>query len=381
MAEDRLGCASTYDAEIRFRGGGSLWTPIQGMTELKWSRKRDDFSEASLVVTKSKSGADCCGRLGRTRTWGHELRIYRDQKPVWEGPIIRKTERRGTVELEARDMLFWLDRREIAGNVHEWAGKDTGQLIRELIQASFLAGNVILDPGLIEYADLRNSGTTSTTDRLWAATTTIGEVVRDLIPAGVDLFAVGRKIHSFHERTQLAYTPHRFTETHFLDELQIMENGLDACTRALVVGGQPVDGAGQPIEDVAPVIGSATVADADALAFYGLVTRMTTSNNVVQQGVANGIASAMLAAGFPPPIDIQVPTGARLSPEAPVDINQLIPGRPFTVLLDTFCERIQQPFRLNEMEVTWDTDEVEQIAVSLAAIGPAQGVPQEVGLP
>lgn len=363
-----LGCASTYDAEIRFQGGQHLWTKIEGLTELEWSRKRDDWSESTITVSKSLAGADCCGKLGQTRTWGHELRIYRDKKPVWEGPILRTRERRSSITFEARDMLFWLERRQInpAGNLyHYWGGADTGALIRQVVTDAFpLAPD--WNPGLIEYAVLQDTGTTSTTEKLWKNTTTVGEVVRDLIGSGVDLFTVGRRIYAVSDKAAANIAPYRLRESDFLTELEVIENGLDAATLAFCVGGQPVDGAGNPVQDVAPVVGSSGGVDP----FYGMVTRFTTSQNVVRQDVASGIADAVRSYGFPPPVDIIVPNGAKLSPQAPVEIGQLIPGRVFEVSLENYCRNVRQRFRLNELNVEWNSDTTESVAVSLASGGP-----------
>lgn len=369
----RLGCASTYDAEIRSQGGGHLWTKVQGLTALRWGRKRDDWSEGSITVTKSLAGSDCCGKLGNTRTWGHELRIIRDNEPVWEGPIVQVREKRATLTFQARDMLFWLDRRPIldrAGPYHPWFGVDTGAFIRLLITEAFTdpAGVEDWDPGLLAYAQLEDSGTTSTTEKLWRYSVSVGEVVRDLISAGVDLYTIGRRIVSISDKIATNQAPYVLRETDFLSELEVVENGLDAATQAVVVGGQPVDGAGNPIQDVSPVIGLAGGWDP----FYNMVTRFSSSPNVVQQSVANGIASAMRSYGYPPPVDIIVPSGAKLSPEAQVDMGQLIPGRLFKVTLDSYCRAVEQPFRLNELDVQWDDKSTETVAVSLASGGPSK---------
>lgn len=366
----RLGCASTYNAEIRFRGGGGLWTKIEGLTNLKWGRKRDDFSEASVTVTKANAGLDCCGRLGQTRTWGHELRIYRNSKPVWEGPIVKITEKRATLDIEARDLIAWFDRREIA---HDYGGgtnpENTGTLIRTIISDAFPKGNAFLDPGIMAFAVLQDTpGRTTKPDIYWKESTTVGEVVRDLLGTGVLMCTVGRTIYVVSDRAQMAATPYRLGEQDFLTELEVIESGLDAATRGIVVGSQPD-------QTQSPKLGSADApnpAPDFPVNFYGRITRFSSSSNVSDGATLTGIARAVVASGWPPPVDIQVPNGARLSPEAPVDLGQLVPGNPFTVLLDNYCRKVQQTFRLNELEVTWGDNEVEEISVSLSSNGPAE---------
>jgi hypothetical protein len=367
VAQETLGCAESYRVAVHAQGGRALWTWVKGLEEITWGRKSDDWSEATVEVAKTDAGADCCGKLGATRTWGHELSIYRDndQEPVWQGPIVVKSEKRHSLTLNARDMLFWMERRGVqpaAGSYFYPNATDTGAILRTVITDAFTGA----DPGLLTYADLQDTGTTSTLDRVWRDSQPVGELLRELISAGVDVFTVGRRVYVLSDRSRLGFNPYRLSEDSFLDELEVRENGVDAATRAVCVGGQPLDGSGQPIQDVSPVIGTAGGTDA----FYGRVDRFTTSPNTVVQSVANGIASAMRSYGYPPPVDLVVPRGARLSPHAPVSLGQLIPGRPFVVGLRSYCTPAEQRYRLNELEVTWGRTQVEEVAVSLSSSGP-----------
>jgi hypothetical protein len=365
MPAYRLGCASSYRAAIK-RQGGALWTWVDGLDTIKWGRKRDDYSEASITVSKTLAGSSCCNKLADTHSWAHELAILRDDQLVWEGPITRRIERRASFSFEARDMIAWLDRRTIkpAGASYHWTvPTDTGLIIRTMISDAF---PLATDPGLMPYAQLANTATNSTTDVLWKDTVHVGTAVRDLLEAGVDLYTVGRSIRVHSDKATT--TPIRLVESDFLDDLEVRETGLDTATRAVVVGGQPLDPTtGQPIQDVAPILGVSGGYDT----YYGLVENLTSSSGITDTAVANGIAAARRSYGYPPPIDLVVPSGAQLSPHAPADINQLIPGAPFLVEMgESYCSTIAQAYRLNELEVTWLASEVEQVAVSLASNGP-----------
>jgi hypothetical protein len=376
-AVERLGCAEDYRAVIKFRGGRTVWTPVRGLAAVAWGRRRDDWSEATIDVAKVDAGGDCCAKLGDTRTWGHELALYRgdEQEPCWEGPIVDKVERRASFSFAARDVAFWLDRTPVEYDYFWPDPTDTGQIIRTLITDAF----EVDDPGLVEWMDVRDTGRMSTTDRLWGWSQPLGEVIRELIGVGVDLFTVGRRLYVISDRTQLDEgAPYRLDAAHFLDELQVREHGLDAAMLGIAVGGQPLDGEGQPIQDVAPVLGSQGGPNDGYDPFYGRVTRWTSSPNTVAQSVADGLASAVYHAGQPPPVDLVVPDGARLSPTAPVSMGQLVPGRKFHVALgDEYCTRVDALFRLHEVDVTWtrQQDEAsESVAVSLSSSGTAAGV-------
>ena len=258
MAQETLGCAENYRVAIHAQGGRGLWTWVGGLEEITWGRKSDDWSEASVEVAKTEAGADCCGKLGQTHTWAHELSIYRDndQEPVWQGPIVVKSEKRHSLALTARDMLFWMERRAVspaAGSYFYPNPTDTGAILRTVITDAFTAA----DPGLLTYADLQDTGTTSTLDRVWRDSQPVGELLRELLSAGVDVFTVGRRVYVLSDRSRLGFNAYRLDEDAFLDELEVRENGVDASTRTVCVGGQPLDGSGQPIQDVSPVIGTA----------------------------------------------------------------------------------------------------------------------------
>lgn len=372
-----LGCAADYTATVHAQGGATVWTRIEGLTQLSWGRVRDDYSTASVEVSKSEAGTGCCGRLGQVTPWGHELTVYRNSALVWQGPIITPTETRTGFTFEARDMIAWLDRRAINPPGAEYfypAPTDTGALIRALIQHGFPVADATRNPGLTQWLDARDTpGTTSTTDHLWKGSVSVGEVVRELIGAGADLYTVGRRIVVTSDSEQLDRRPLRLTDADFLSDLEVRTNGMDAATRGILVGGQPLDGANQPIPDVSPIIGY----NGGPQPFFGQIDRISTSPNTSDQGVANGIAGAVRSYGYPPPVDLIVPAGARLSPTAPVTIDQLLPGALLSVALEGYCTPVVADFRLTELDVTWtrgsDSQDNEQIGVALASGGPARG--------
>ncbi|GAA0607449.1 hypothetical protein GCM10010174_25730 [Kutzneria viridogrisea] len=364
MAVYELGSASEYHAQVRVAGSDELVCDVEGVTGLEWGRVRDDYSTAQVTMAKPRLGATCRRGLGAVGTWRHHLTLWREDDVVWHGPIVNKTERRDTLTLAARDMLAYLDRRGVkpqgSDSYFRPVPADTGALIRMLIQDGFAEH----DPGLLAHAELRDSGTRSTLDHLWTDSATIGHVVRDLLHAGADLYTVGRTVYCVPDRTTGA--PHQLCEEHFLGDIEVREAGLDAATRAVVVGAQPVGGDGQAV-DGPPVRGAAGGVDP----VLGLIERISGSESTTDSGVAEGIARAIVAYGCPPPVDLLVPSGARLSPTAPVDIGHLIPGAAFVVALDSYCTPVRAEFRLTELAVSWKPGETgESVAVSLASHGP-----------
>jgi hypothetical protein len=385
-----LGCSGTYAIDVHKQGARGLFAQLDGLQSIKWGRKLDAYSEATVVVAKKTAGAACCRALGNVHTWGHEVTVYRDDQLVWQGPITTKTETRTTVQLDCRDMLSWLDHRNIqpphntVTGLNEYffptPGSDTALILARVIADAFPLTDALRNPGLTEYLVCPASGTASTTDHLWADSATVATVVNDLIQAGLDMYTVGRAIH-FATTVSLAELPAvRLTQDDFLTELSVVEDGLDAGTRAVLVGGQPVDALGNPItntaNDVAPVIGASGPVAGQP--FWGQLDTLSSSPNTTDPTVAAGIARAIRASQFPPPLDIVVPDGATLSPTAPVTVQQLTPGRPVLVALTDYCTPVSQVFKVNELDVTWTSDQAAPEAVQVSLVGTNAALPPGV---
>lgn len=383
--DDVLGCAERYDAVVHYQGGRHVWAHLDGLTALNWGRKLDDYSEASVTVAKRDASRDCLAALGRTQNWAHELSIYRDRQLVWQGPIIQIDETRGQIVIDARDMLTWLDRRVIhpigpaslpswRWHYHWWEARPAGEIIHKMLSDGF-TGNYP-DPGLFAHARIDIPGTPlATTELMYGDTEYIGTVVRDILPVGMDMFTLARKCYFIPEGYRLARAPYRLGQRHFLDDLTVRKIGLDTATRGVLVGGNVLDHEGNPMPpfppavegqpelDHPPVRGAAGGTTGET--GYGLIEKLSTSDNTTDDRVANGIAARIRAYGFPPPVALLVPDGARLDPSAPVSIGQLVPGRTWRVQLDDYVTPVAGGFRLSEVDVTWTADDTEQVAVSL----------------
>lgn len=396
----RLGSASSYTAVIHRLGGQQTFMHVEGLEKLSWGRKLDDYSEASITVAKKDASANCCGKLGQVHTWGHELSIYRDDEFVWQGPIVNKHEFRDRFVFDARDMLAWFDRRATLG-IYNWAEKteenpgawlpaDSALIVARIVEDGFGRSGAIqdprLDPNVLDHVVIPGaSGHTATFQALQIGEKNLGASVRSVAENGLDMYTVGRSICFFPTSLAHGWTPLRLTEHDFLTDLEVRESGLDAATLGIVVGTQPQNpvtdsGTQPPPQQPAPVASwpiwnplTHTWSPVEPFdPFYGAIIRTSSSQTATTADQCVSLAHLGVAYGNPPPIDIIVPSGANLSPDAKVTVSELIPGYPLLVNLESYCTEVTQRFVLNELEVEVDLSSGgldETVQVSMASQG------------
>jgi len=142
------------------------------------------------------------------------------------------------------------------------------------------------------------------------------------------------------------------TADDLLGELSVVEDGLAAATRGVVVGGG--------------VVGTCEQSDE----FLGLLEQIATEDSILDQVSADAHACAIVDTGHPAPLYVDLPGAAQLACNAPVCINELVPGVLVPVLVgpDQMCRAVQSVLRLRSIEVSVNADG-ETVGVELAPIG------------
>lgn len=98
-----LHTAALYD-----RGGRKKLADLYDIERVKWERRRDDPSTATVYI--GTPGDECQKALGLAEAGRVELVIFRGGLRVWEGPISRISYRGTSVEIEARDVMLYVVR-------------------------------------------------------------------------------------------------------------------------------------------------------------------------------------------------------------------------------------------------------------------------------
>ena len=98
-----LHTAALYD-----RGGQKKLADLYDVERVKWERRRDDPSTATVYI--GTPGEECQKALGLAESGRVELVIFRGGLRVWEGPISRISYKGTSVEIEARDVMLYVVR-------------------------------------------------------------------------------------------------------------------------------------------------------------------------------------------------------------------------------------------------------------------------------
>lgn len=339
-----VGCAS-HRARIVDRDGATV-TEADVLLEVEWARVLDDTSTARILV---QPDGDCCAAFARVRSWRHQLHIYRDDRPVWMGPIVTPEWRAtGGIDIQAVDVLGWLDRR-VPHQSLTFEDTDLEVIARWLIEDGFAPDDPghevqVVGPTRIRGARAYQEDVGQTGDHL-----------RDLAATGLDYTAIGSRIVLLPE-THCARVG-SLTDEDFPAGLTIAEDGASLATRFIVHGRDSEDG--RP-----PVMGVA----GGEHPYYGLLERSVEESSVLDDASATAAARSRLAALLPAPVFIDTSQETTLAPDAAVDVAQLVPGWCVDVTTTTTCRDISQRLKIQGVKVK-ETEAGESVSVQLAPSG------------
>lgn len=364
----RLGCAERYTAAIHDRGGTKRLADLDNLTTVRWSRRLNETSTASVVI--AKAGAACCGVLANIMPWIHELSIYRtDSKAtrlVWQGPITNPHETAATFTIEARDLTGWFKR---------WDARTYGKLpaldavvrFKAVLDAHFARGT-IFDPGMAHYIAY-NLGAPAIAIEV-SRGDTIDDVLGLLTDTAMDFTAIGRRVVAMP-----AHYDYGGRIAARLDDRDLggdIESGLDGdaiITWAMALGTENPT-TQQPYYSEAH--------NNARIALWGLHFASTTSSNATTATVLQPLANKLHDSGAPPQRVIRLPDEATLLPDAAVEVAELVPGVRIDVMLTHgWCRPLAERARLVGVAGSWQSGSDEQISISLTANGPAVPIDAE----
>lgn len=336
------GCGS-HSAQILDRSGAVV-AEAQVLTSVTWARVLDDTSSATVVI--SPDDVNCCGRLGEVRSWRHSLAIWRDGQPVWAGPILQPQWTLEGLEIIAADVLAWLDRR-VPHESMTFGAADLTSIAEWLIEDGFRPD----DPGhrVRTVAPSRVRGDRRYVHRVGQT----GDHLRDLADTGLDYTAVGSTILLLPEDHTASVGA--LTDADFPEGLGVEEDGADLATRWIVQGADTEDGD--------PVIGEA----GGTHPYYGLLERYVEETSVLDEFSAIAAARSRLRGSMPVPVWLSTEQ-VTLSPEAAVNVPDLVPGWCVDVSTAATCRQFAGRMKIVGLEVKEDEDG-ESIQLHLAPTG------------
>ncbi|MEZ0073630.1 hypothetical protein [Planotetraspora sp. GP83] len=331
-----VGCG-VHQAAIYDRNGAMI-TPAETLMEVEWTRVLNNMSTARATIQPS---GDCCQAVDNVRSWRHKLVIWRDGRMVWEGPVLGADWKYGSFEVEAGDVLAWLDRRVPHQDI-KFGETDLADIAEWLIEDGFAPD----DPGhsvqIIGPAGI-TGGRAYTKD-----VGQTGDHLRDLADTGIDYTAVGSRILILPEdhTTRVG----SLSDADFPEGLTVSEDGAALATRWVVHGKDKVVGEAGGIHP-----------------YYGLLERVADESSILKDASAAAAARSRLRASLPAPVWI-ASQQATLSPDAAVDVPSLVPGWCVDVASTRTCRAVAQSLKIMAVKVT-ENSSGETVSVQLAPAG------------
>jgi hypothetical protein len=364
--QESLGCGNNR-VFIYDRGGRYLRGEITPLASIRWGRKRDDIS--SCLISTNGFDSDCGDLLSRTRTWAHELVVFRDGVRVWEGPISRIQGQQGNVEIEAKDVFNYLYRRIMRQGYNDSYRMVNGQRVgrKSVVErASRITMNALApdDPNVLPYLTTLEFPDDAGQSRIVPDySRTAWEEIDDLAAtAGLDYTAVGRRMIFWDTHRPLGRLP-EMRDENFSDPPIVTEYGMQLATGYAVTNNNGIYGAAN--RDFGP---------------YGLVEILVSAYGETEGGATEVLTAAAreeleatlrlqavrgIAARYPAPLHVRVPDNSALHPDTNVDINRLIPGVWVPVRATGTIRDVAQWQKLDVMEVTQDKGG-EKITVTMS---------------
>lgn len=344
LCDEGIGCCDEYSVFVTYACGTGTLGILEDVQQLAYQRRLDDVSTAQIVVSIPGASPDCCDVLGDLRAWCHEVVIQRCGQTVWTGPIIRVTWTPDEVLIDARDVTAWLDRNVIDRTL-SWTGTDLSVIADELIRDNVNLG----DEAGCMVLDTRMSGITG--DRkIEAVSGYVGDALRNLAREGLDYTAVGRRLVLFGAEPLSLVGP--LSEPDFTGPIQVVDDGLSGATDAVVVG--------------KGVVGRYSLPDPAC----GRLQVLRKDETIVTVRDAQELAARIVRSGYPTPLRIDLDGQATLSADAPVCMDQLIPGVDVRVFATETCREVTQDLRLTQLLVQVGPDN-ESVQIQLEPAGAA----------
>jgi hypothetical protein len=348
-----------------------------------FNRGVDTITSASVTMGLTSG---CCDVLSKINPLRHELEIFRDSDMVWCGPIrdVTVDEEAGTASLAANDLAYWFNLRAFRHTMQP-EGIDLAYIFEGY-------ANYALGRGLPEWGKFFEGD--PPTGRVLAS----GEV-RPARPADPPLYAddFGLALHVFPCGVTGERTVYKGDLKVVWSELEeLAQTGVDftVINREMLIGGIEVtdDGSGDPIvlpgrltDDLfdTPMRlrrtgeGMATEVLTRANGFKSRVggpaddgveiTRVLDEYSIEDQASADAAALSYYERGKDPLVYVEG-SGA-MSPSAPVQFQQLVPGMRVRVLFEgAGCMTFGGGMRLDGVAVSWD-EQGEKVTPTLQPLG------------
>lgn len=354
-----LGCAR-HTAAIYDRGGFTRIGPLDTLVDVTWRRKRDDMSIADISL--QGPSWECQALLAKAEPNRHELVVFRDGQRVWEGPISHIEYTPDQVNIQARDVSYYLYRliRRAATDASAITPHITFVEYMIDVMTNELARREIEDPPVNVTPFLRGylSANTATTWRTKPAySNTVFEEIDDIARyGGMDYTVVGRSIIVFDTHTVFFTTP-AVSEADFLGPVIVTAYGLQMASFSAVTDGEGTfgtSGGPDPYYGLWEILATTTSEEGDA------------PTDAPDPVVLASQAASNLVGLNPVPFIVRLPDGTQLNPVGALSIDDLVPGARIPLRATLTARTFSMMQKLDSMECRETAGSAEAITVVLS---------------
>lgn len=350
------------------RGGQKILGQFDGIVEIRWARRRDDVSQASVHVRDA--GRRASKFMKDIEAVRHEILITRDDEEVWQGPITLPKQAGSTGVFTARDMLFFTQRTvckvawSSAYPTSETVIDRTERLLRQEMIPWDAAGARFLQ-GLRPVRGTDDAGTSRVTPAFSQYVWTDMDALA--ARSGMD-YTVANRLLYFHDTHQFLAKGRRLVDDDFMGMLETSQYGTE-----LAVVSYVTDNMGRAKASRVPDT------------YYGPVELLasaydegTASAEPITDVELQEQATRNARSRYPAPRILRVPENSQLRP-AVVDelMPWLIPGTGFDVYSDSTGREIQSVQKLDKVDVIQDV-RGERVSVSLSPAPLGSGMEEVV---
>lgn len=373
----RLGCLTDLSVFITGRCGTARLATLDNASEVSWDRRLDDISACTITIP-----SDCDGATSLIEPWCHELHAFRNGEEVWVGVVTEVTYGYKQVVIEARDMLAWTSVR-VPECPFSVMNMDIALVAQTVIKLA-LADD---DPCLYEYLQVVLSGqNVSLEEPFEAFRSSAYEQLLTLTDLGLSFTTLGRRIIVGGENL-FQQTVGLLTDDMILGEISLRKDGSLYATRAFTRYFNDDQAAtcsanGATGVCLPPLAGAACPAVSELTeaqrVCHGVVERVIDVGEPIGFSTAQQAGDIYINSLIPRggttsvvPRILEFPPGTRLSPDTPIDINELVPGMLISVAITGLPIEIFQQMRLQEVTYTATTTD-EEIGLTLSSLNSIQ---------
>lgn len=355
-----------HKAYIYDRGGRRQIGLIEPLSRVKWERKRDDMSIATVYAT---AVSEECGRtLGLVEAGRAELVIFRGKARVWEGPITRVSYQADNVEIEARDVVHYANR-TIMWNEYDNKHPNTSSVLDRMkrIFIAELSRKEALDPPInvlanIQYIYVDEAGQ-AVEARTSAHTLPYEMTVFEHLDSyaargGIDYTVVGRSILLFDTHQRIGQTA-MVTKDDFIGDPIITQYGMELATRVVMTDGKGHWGSAGGVDDYYgewEVLHQAYDEDAKG----------ADPEDIPSTAEMESQAQRAYSQGKVPPMVVRIPDNTRLNPNGVLTVEDLVPGTWIPLSAKLPGRTLSQMQKLDSMTVEETAKGGEIISVTLS---------------